>query len=71
MNSTLQEKIKTFGGKLVKGDTRCDGVDYMYRSVWDEAEDIEDFVQSFPDGRIKCATDIVDKYLTLWFSVSY
>jgi hypothetical protein len=61
--------IRSFGGELVKGDTRFDGKLYGYRSVWDEEEDANKFLGCFADNQIVSARTMIDGYLTVFFSI--
>jgi len=71
-----ESDITRYGGKMQQrkaayGDTffTHDGVTYDYRSVWDDDEDADSFLRSFPDGCITSDRDYIGGILTVFFTV--
>lgn len=68
-DNCIGHAVRSFGGELVKGDTRFDGKLYGYRSVWDEDADVDKFISCFADNQIVFARSMIDGYLTVFFSI--
>lgn len=67
--STLIQEVQKHGGRMVKGDTRFDGILYSFRCVWDCDEDADAFLESFPEGTLKSDRGFVGTYLTLFVTI--
>lgn len=67
--STLIQEVKKHGGRMVKGDTRYDGILYSFRCVWNDDESADAFIESLPEGSIKTDRDFVGGYLTLFVTI--
>ncbi len=65
----IYQAVRSAGGKIVVGDTRHDGADHEFRSVWDDDESIDAFIDSRSDIT-KSSREILAGYLTFFFSVS-
>jgi hypothetical protein len=63
---TVMQAVLKHGGVLVTGDTRYDGVLYAYRSIWDEDEQVDAFIEAHPV--LKSARGIEGGFLTLFFT---
>ena len=63
----LFSKIKKHHGYFVRGSTVCDGVDYMYRTVWDDEDDLDAFIDEVKPS--KSTRNMDAGVLTLWFSM--
>lgn len=67
---TWQEKVKSAGGRCRNRISPIihDGKEYEYESVWNEPEEIEAFMETHGDNISKSDTDMVEAYLTFFFS---
>ncbi len=63
------QAVRAAGGKIVVGDCRHDGAQYEFRSVWDDDESIDAFIDSRSDIT-KSSREFLGGYLTFFFSVS-
>lgn len=75
---SIADQVKKHGGRLVTGTTMCDGADYTYRTVWDDDEQIDAFLDALPEGTVtrsqrttekRKPSDQFETMLTLFFSV--
>lgn len=61
--------LHEYNGELQVGDTMFDGVQYDYRAVFNDDEDIDLFITSYEENMIRSARCFENTYLTLFFTI--
>lgn len=63
----IHNTVRQYGGHIIHGNTKCDGVDYMYISVWDGEDDLDDFIDEVSPS--KSVRNMDSGVLTCYFSM--